>query len=129
MITGCLSLAISATLCAFYWSMWVEAQDYNEHAESELGYDSDIPAYDRCGTYHTHDLAIDTQWSKILTMNSILYLCLSIFTVFMILGLYYLPLLCSGCSCHCLGSLAQLICIIFTGVNSYSRATKLCIEN
>ena len=109
--------------------MWSEAEDYSVHAEEKLGYESDIPAYDRCDTYFTHDLAIDTQWSKILIMNSILYLCLSVFTLFMVLGYCFLPLLCSGCMCHCLGGIAQLICIIFTGVNRYSRASERCLEN
>ena len=112
-----------------YWTMWIEATDYSSFAEDNLGYESDIPAYDRCGTYHEHDLAIDTQWSKTLIMNSILYLCLSIFTLFLLFGFYFLPLLSCGCMFHCCGSFAQLICIVFTGVNSYSRASERCSEN
>ena len=59
---------------------------------------------------------MDTQWSMVLTFNSILYLCLSIITVCQCLGAWVWPLCCCSGIGICLGAFAHTACIIVTGV-------------
>ena len=64
---------MSLTWCSVYWSMWTEAQDYNDKiVEASGGSDSDMP-YDKCGNQIGEDSAgLETKWSVILAFNSIL---------------------------------------------------------
>ena len=116
-----LPISITGTFCGIYWGMWSEAQDVDAVLEG---------AYDSCGLVVPGDSGsvalMDTQWSTLLALNSILYLLLTIFTVFIVIGAWFSPLLCVGAIGHCLGSMTQFAAIIVTGVFRYSAEGTLC---
>ncbi len=72
---------------------------------------------------------LDTRWSLVLAMNSILYLCLSVFTVLMLVGALWWPLACGGSIGHCCGGWVQALIIIMTGAYRYSEDGNLCAQN
>ena len=119
-------LAISVIFCVMYWQLWSDAIDYNDKAE-KLGYTSSVSAYNRCG--YPEERAVNTKWSAIYIFNSILYLCLSTFTILLLVGAIKWQLLCSGCLGHCLGILIQLVCICMTGAWRYSMDGSKCADN
>ena len=71
---------------------------------------------------------IDTKWSIVLSFNALLYLILSISTVFLVVGTFWWPLICCGALGHCLGGCAMFACIVVTGVFRYTTEGKLCAE-
>ena len=123
---GVMTLAMSATWCGLYWSMWTEAGEFNDDA-AKVGYKNDsIDAYDTCGDFAGET---NTQWSVILAFNAILYLVLSICTVLLIIGSVFPPLLCCGCLGHTFGGCGMLACVIVTGVFRYQSEGKNCADN
>ena len=74
----------------------------------------------------------DTHWGVILAFNSLLYLCLSIFTCCLLLGTFHgyaWPLCCVGGCGHTFGSCVHLACVIVTGNIRFSDEGKYCAEN
>ena len=130
MVVGCctvMALAISGSWCGLYWSMWSEAQDYNDDAE-KIGYKGDTPAYDMCGLMGAADPEYDTKWTVLLAFNSILFLSLSICTLLLFLGSFFPPLLCCGCCGHTFGGCAMLACVIVTGVFRFQSEGEKCAD-
>ena len=123
--------------------MWQDATDFNEKAESvdletkttTLAENEtsnlkgvEISPYDRCGA--EIGLGVEsTKWSTILAFNSVLYLCLAVFTVICFIGATCQPLICGAVLGHCCGGCAQFICIIMTGAYRYSEQGEACAEN
>ena len=126
--TYVMALVITIVYCGMYWKLWTEADDYSRKSRLNPAYiQTSVSAYDRCGA--PLELAVNTKWSVIYMFNAILYLCLSTFTVLLLVGAIKWQLLCSGCAGHCLGIVVQFVCIVCTGVWRYSDEGKSCAEN
>ena len=118
-------LAISAIFCGLYWSLWQSAKQ-----STPDGYDdSEAPFYDMCDTYLVRQgEPLDTKWTFMLALNSMVYLCLTAFTLCLMVGTFWSP--CSyvgGCG-HFFGGCAQLATIVITGMLRYSLNGKRCAD-
>ena len=121
-------LTIAATFCGIYWTMLAQAQNFDE-AGAALGINN---YYDSCGGLGTDSgslPSLDTKWSVVLTLNSILYLVLVLTTLSTVLGAFFKPFLAfSVCGCCC-GLGAELAAIIVTGVMRYSEDGEKCAKH
>ena len=122
---GLTCIALSATYCGLYWSMWNEASEYSLKMEL-AGYRGDIPAYDTCGDTEGKT---NTKWSVIFAFNSILYLLMTISTVLMLLS-YIEPKLWVLASCGPVcGPFAMLACLATTASLRFHIDSKECARN
>ena len=127
------TMAISVVFCALYWRLWNKADEFNESAFRQ-GYSGSVQAFDRCNSWTIflqnqnvdERLLLDTKWSLVIVLNTIMYLSLSVFTLLMLVGALWWPLACGGSVGHCCGGWVQALVIILTGAYRYSEDGNLC---
>ena len=82
--------------------MWNQALKFNSDADESFN-TSDLNFYNTCGTGKTD---IDTNWTTIFSFNCVLYALMSLFTMAVCVGTYWLPLVILGGIGQCLGLVA-----------------------
>ena len=126
-----LPLAIAASFASFYWIMWTQSIKLDEF-KSNYG---QTLTYDRCvaDPYALHldysASTLDTQWSFLLAFNSILYVCLGLFTLFLCSSSLLRPCIIAGACGHFFGFCTHLAGIIITGILRFGRDGELCSFN
>ena len=113
-ILSVFSLAISGSFCILYWLLWVKAVQFNEGNES----------YDHCATKIPE--LIDTQWTIVFAYNALLYLGLSIMSIFLLVGAWLWPCRVCGFCGHCCGVIFHILGITLAGVMRYNKAGTQC---
>ena len=109
-----LPLAVCATYCGLYFTLWAQAMDYDDKIKVT---GTDVSAYDICGIPVGADGEVnDTKWSVILAFNSLLQLGFIVCIILMLCGTIFFPFWCCGCCLTICGNAAYIACLVVTGV-------------
>ena len=121
-------MAISCTFMGLYWSLWVDAQEFNE----EFRTDEVSNPFDTCGLIND-DLGAtmdgDTEWTTAFLLNAIVYTSSSFFTLMLALSPIFKPLGIIGTLGHLIGCLAEISAIVVAGVYRFGSDGEKCADN
>ena len=117
-------LAFSVIFGGLYAQMWYQANRYNNEL-NDLGSGNENE-YDLCASLRLNDETVDTKWSFILRLNTLLYLGLTCSSLLVCVGTYALQLVIAGGVGHVCGLVAQVVIIAISIAFRFSDEGKSC---